>query len=214
MFKKISLLSFALVMACMPTWVMATGLPKVLVISSSLDPKSKSALVAKIAYEMLAHKKQEVESEFLDLRQFSFPTANGHEQSAYDHADVKWVHDKIASADAIILTVPIYNYTPASTTKNLIELTNHKHKEILSGKAWQGKVVAFISNAGSPASQLAFMPLMNSLFLDAGIHVVPAYVFTSTQDFKENKPSSSIEERLKNMVQETVSLTKALAQKA
>lgn len=192
--------------------VMAAGLPKVLVISTSLDKNSKSALLAHHAYELLGKSDKEVEAEFLDLRQFPLPSANGDEQSAYDDANVKKIHDQIEAADAIIISMPIYNYSPASSVKNLVELTTHSHKNILSGKAWQGKVVAFMSNAGSTSSQLAFLPIMNALVLDAKVIVVPQFVFTTSNDFKEKAtaPSKSIQDRLQTMTSETIRLTKAL----
>src|ERR1700722_1863071 len=94
--------------------------PLILVISCSLNPESRSALIAKQAYDFLKSKGQNVS--FLDLRSYNLPIANGHDQSAYANPQVKEIHDRILQAKGIIIASPIYNYSVSSNTKNLFEL--------------------------------------------------------------------------------------------
>src|SRR5687768_14993670 len=81
------------------------ALSPLLVISCSLNPHSRSAELAQYAVAHLKSKGQNVD--FIDLRQYNLPIANGHDQSAYDNPQVKEIHDRILKAQAIIITAPI-----------------------------------------------------------------------------------------------------------
>ena len=184
----------------------------ILVISCSLSPASKSALVAKNAYDFLKCKGYNVS--FLDLRDYNLPIANGHDQSAYADSQVKEIHNRILEAKGIIIASPIYNYSVAATSKNLLELTSHPYKDVLSGKAWMNKVIGFIGASGSPRSMLAFLPFLNSLMLDAKAIIVPEFVITSPEDFKETKSGQEITQKVEKLAAEVCRITQALLQAA
>jgi NAD(P)H-dependent FMN reductase len=180
-----------------------------LVVSCSLNPYSRSAELAQYAVEYLKLKGQDVD--FIDLRQYNLPIANGHDQSAYDDPQVKNIHDRIFKAHAVIIASPIYNYSVAATTKNLVELTTHPHKDILSGQAWRNKIVGFMGVSGSEGSLLAFLPFLSSLMMDAKVVVVPAFVMASGEDFKnQNKVSQNIKKRIEELSDKMVQFSQAL----
>src|SRR6516162_9040929 len=99
-----------------------------IVISSSLNSGSKSALLAREAHRVLSEKS---EAEWLDLRDVELPHCDG--DKAYSHPNVQLIAEKIQKASSIILAVAIYNFDCGSSAKNLVELT---------GSAWEDKTVA------------------------------------------------------------------------
>ncbi|MBX9804505.1 MAG: NAD(P)H-dependent oxidoreductase [Alphaproteobacteria bacterium] len=183
-----------------------------LVISCSLNPDSRSAILAKGAFDYLKSHGQDVE--LLDLRDYKIPLANGHEQSAYDDPQVKVIHERIAKAKGIIIAAPIYNNSVGAVAKNLMELTTHAHKTILTGKAWENKVVGFMGTSGGPGSRWAFMPFLNSLTIEASVVVVPNFVMATGGDFNDKKqPNEETQKRIEELSQNIVRFTTALLPK-
>src|ERR1043166_5897403 len=126
-----------------------------LVISCSLSPgsRSRSPLLAPIAYQHLAQKN--LSAEFIDLQSFNLPLCDA--SACYSHPDVIALTPRIAEARGVILATAIYNYDVNAAAKNLIELT---------GDAWEEKVVGFVCAAGGHGSYMSVMPFANSLMLD------------------------------------------------
>jgi FMN reductase len=184
---------------------------KILVISCTLNPEShRTVALAQYAAEDLKSKGQNVE--FIDLRQYKLPINNGHEQSAFDDPQVKELHDRIDKAQAIIIVAPIYNYNVAAAAKNLVELTTHKHKDILSGQAWRNKIVGFIGVSGGAGSMLAFFPFLNGLMMDSKVVIVPTVVMASSSDFNDkSQVSAEIKKRIEELSSNVVKFTNALA---
>ena len=180
------------------------------VISCSLSPTSKSAILAQHAATFLKQDGHRVD--FIDLRTVTLPFCNGINNSAYDHPSVKDLHDRILKADGIILSSPIYNYSVSASCKNLFELTNTRYLDKLSGKAWKEKVVGFIGQSGSPKSLMAPLSFFGSLILDARATIVPHFVMSSPEDFEGEIPSPLILDRLKKLTTETIRYTIALKQ--
>ena len=145
-----------------------------LVISSSLNPKSRSKLLAQVAFKSLEQLKAPVE--WLDLAEHSIPFCDG--DLAYENPEVKKLEDKIQTARGILLAVPIYNYDANAAAKNLIELT---------GKSWSNKVIGFLCAAGGKGSYMSIMSLANSLMLDFRCLIIPRFVYSTGEAFKEGK---------------------------
>ena len=105
-----------------------------LVISSSLNPKRLSRLLALTAFNTF--KKKGVFAEWLDIADHSIPFCDG--DSTY-----KNLREKVQNAKGILFAIPIYNYDVNAAAKNLIELTVD---------AWTNKVVCFLCAAGGKSS--------------------------------------------------------------
>lgn len=178
------------------------------VISSSLSPTSKSAILAQHTATFLEKEGNSVD--FIDLRKFVLPLCNGLNNSAYGHPEVEEIHDRILSANGIIVATPIYNFSISASCKNLFELTNTPYRDKLSGKAWSEKVVGFIGQSGSPQSLLAPFSFFGSLIFDAHTTIVPHFVMSSAEDFEGDIPSPSILKRVEKLSQETQRFTQAL----
>ena len=145
-----------------------------LVISSSLNPKSRSRLLALIAFKTLKNLGESVD--WLDLADHSITFCDG--DSTYKNSKVKELREKIQNAKGVIFAVPIYNYDVNAAAKNLIELT---------GDAWTNKVVGFLCAAGGKGSYMSVMSLANSLMLDFRCLIIPRFVYSTGEDFKEGE---------------------------
>lgn len=179
---------------------------KILIVSTSLNPSSYSFLLAEKAYNLLKSISG-VEASLIDLRLFQLPFCNGTNQSAFQHPDVISLSKLIQEQDALILATPIYNSQVSASCKNFFELTSSK----ATNNAWQKKIVALLAKAGGTRSYMAPMSFLEGLMLDARCFIIPNFLYTSQADFtKEKQLSTEVDERLQNLVNETVDITKKL----
>jgi NAD(P)H-dependent FMN reductase len=165
-----------------------------LIISTSLNPESKSRILAKTMYEIL---KNQVKVELIDLASYNLPICDG--DIAYSDANVDKLTKKIEKAAALILAVPIYNYAGSAAAKNLIELT---------GSAWNDKVVGFLCAAGGRSSYMSIMNLANSLMLDFRCIINPRFVYADGAAFQGDRVADSeIQKRIDELAASTIKLT-------
>lgn len=140
-----------------------------LVISTSLNAKSRSRIMAHAAREHILAKG--LSCDFIDLREVPLPFCDV--AGCYSDPNVKDVKARIAAARGIIMATPIYNFDVNAPAKNMVEL---------SGKAWQNRVLGFICVAGGKGSYMSIMSLGNSLMLDFRTVIVPRFVFALESD--------------------------------
>ena len=79
---------------------------KIIIISCSLHPQSRSYILARQAVEEL--KQLEINTEIYDLRDYELPLCDAG--PAYDAPNVKILETAIRGADAVLVTVPVYNF--------------------------------------------------------------------------------------------------------
>lgn len=157
---------------------------KQLVISCSLSPTSHSALLARRLVDLLSERDEE--AELIDLRYLELPFCDGG--ACYRNANVEMLSEKIESAGAIALAVPIYNYDVGGAARNLIALT---------GSAWDDQIVGLMGAAGGQRSYMSLVPFANSLMLDFRCIIIPRYVYASRQSFDNGRISDpAIDDRL------------------
>lgn len=170
-----------------------------LVVSASLNPESKSRLLARRAYDRLVS--QKATSTWIDLREYPLPFCGAPE--AWGDPNVEKLAGQISSAQGILLAAPIYNYDVNAALKNLIELT---------GKAWEDKTVGFLCAAGGNSSYMSIMSLANSLMLDFRTLIVPRFVYASGSAFEEGKiVDTEVLNRVDGLADKLVSLVQAIA---
>lgn len=145
-----------------------------LVISGSLNPWSRSRILAQGAFDLLRDEGHE--AEFFDLRDHPLPLCDG--ETNYDHATVQKAAGLIRSAQGVLVAIPVYNYAANAAVKNLIEFT---------GRAWQDQVVGFLCAAGGKSSYMSVMGLANSLMLDFRCLIVPRFVYATGEHFHEKQ---------------------------
>jgi len=171
----------------------------VLVISCSLNPDSRSRILAEAVREKLAAIGQSVET--FDLRECQLPMCDG--VMAYGDPNARKVAASITRADAVVLAAPVYNYGVSASTKNLVELT---------GRAWTGKVVGMLFAAGGQTSYMSGMGLANSLMLDFRCIVIPRFVYADGRAFEGDRISDpEIERRVTELAHEVARISTALS---
>lgn len=165
-----------------------------LVISTSLNPDSKSFLLAHEAFTQLGAAGHKVE--FLDLRKVRLPICDG--AAAYGRTSVRKVTEKIKKATCILVAVPIYNFDCGAAAKNLVELT---------GEAWSEKTVGFLCAAGGRSSYMSIMGFANSLMLDFRCLIVPRFVYADKAAFQGGAiADDTIVRRIEDFVAKAVAL--------
>ena len=170
----------------------------VLVISCSLNPDSRSRVLAESVRDKFAEIGQPVEA--FDLRETQLPMCDG--VTAYGDPNARRLAALITSADAIVLAAPVYNYGVSAATKNLVELT---------GRAWTGKVVGMLYAAGGQTSYMSGMGLANSLMLDFRCLVIPRFVYADGKAFDGDRISDpEIERRVTELALEVARVSTAL----
>jgi FMN reductase len=145
---------------------------KVLIVGTSLDPESKSQLLAREAVKIA--KDLNLEPELLDLRELTLPFAG--EAGSFDDARVEELKEKVSSYRKLIFCVPIYNYDVSASAKNFIELI---------GDGWlENAAVGFICAASGQSSYMSVMSFANSLQLDFRCWIVPRFVYVVKKDWE------------------------------
>ncbi len=169
-----------------------------LVISSSLNPASKSRVLALRAQALLAEHGAAVE--YVDLRGLALPACDG--DACYENPAVVELAVRISHAEGIILATPIYNYSAGASAKNLIELT---------GQAWARKPVSFLCAAGGQGSYMAVMSLANMLMLDFRSYVLPRFVYAAETAFDGDQiTDTAVLDRLRDLTATLVRFSAAL----
>ena len=168
-----------------------------LILCTSLNPSSKSRLLAEAASAALTT--EGVEHTTLDLRDLPLPLCDGG--AAYGHPNTAKAGEIIKAADGIIIASPIYNFDVNAALKNLIELT---------GKgAWANKTVAFLNSAGGHSSYMSVMAVANSLMLDFRCVIVPRFVYATPADFDDTGISNDgVRDRVAACALATAELTR------
>jgi FMN reductase len=169
-----------------------------LILSCSLNPKSRSRLLARMVHAHLATRPGG--AEFVDLQDYNLPISDGG--SCYGHPHVAALTPKVEDAKGIVVAAAIYNYDVNSAAKNFLELT---------GGAWEGKVVAFICAAGGHGSYMSVMPFANSLMLDYRCHIVPRFVYAAPAHIDEKTfGDRALNQRIEELAAETQRVTDGL----
>jgi NAD(P)H-dependent FMN reductase len=177
---------------------------KIIVISCSLHPHSRSYVLARQAVVDL--ETFGVDVQLYDLRDHALPFCDA--VAAHEAPAVQHFTNVIQAADAVLMAVPIYNYAVNATAKNLVEL-------VLD--AWNNKLVGFLCAAGGRASYMSVMSLANSLMLDFRCLIVPCFVYATEADFADDRTvkmqigSADIRNRVTELAETTVRLATALA---
>jgi NAD(P)H-dependent FMN reductase len=163
----------------------------VLIISTSLNPESRSRIMAQEAVKLFA---SPTTVELIDLADHKLPMCDG--DSVYSDPTVLELSKKIKASGAVLLAVPVYNFASGASAKNLIELT---------GKSWEDKIVGFLCAAGGDHSYMAVMGLANSLMLDFRCVIIPRFVYANSENFGPKAVADEgVKKRIKQLVESVV----------
>ena len=169
-----------------------------LVFSCSLNPESRSLILARRVTELIRAKG--AEADLVELRELNLPACDGG--TCYDDPVVEQLRAKIEAAHGTLIATPIYNFGVAASTKNLIELT---------GAAWTKKVVGFLCAAGGQSSYMSVMGLANSLMLDFRCVIIPRFVHVGDDTFESDDIADpDVEKRLDELADTLILFGEAL----
>ena len=169
-----------------------------LIISSSLNPNSRSRILANFLAEDIKNHTDKIT--MVDMRDYPLPLCDAN--TAYGDKNVQKLSKLIQQAHGVIICAPIYNYDVNAVVKNLIELT---------GRAWTHKIVGFALAAGGQGSYMSVTSIANSLMLDFRCVIIPRFVFVNDTAFSEDKVSDpEIKNRLQELSVNLVHFTKGL----
>ena len=167
------------------------------VISTSLNPNSRSRVLASAAHSILGATPEG--SRLIDLAETKLPFCDANE--AYGDPNVVEVAAAIKSATGLLIATPVYNYNVSSSAKNLVELT---------GKAWTDKVAGFLCAAGGFGSYMSCMGLANSLMLDFHTVVLPRFVYATGDAFQGDQISDTdVEQRIQSLADQLMAIARA-----
>lgn len=162
---------------------------KIVGISGALSGQKTSQMVQDCLY---AAKKANsgVEIELIDLKDFDVEFMQGLPLSYYND-DTQTVVNKILKADGLVIGTPIYQASISGSLKNLLDL--------MPERAFNGKVVGYISNAGSEkhfmVAQFNLEPIIHFL---GGI-IPPKNVFVNFDHF-DPEDNIIIDKRVKERI--------------
>ncbi len=168
------------------------------VISTSLNPGSRSRILANYAHQQL-ERSSGGKCRFINLAELKLPPCDASD--CYSDANVIEISTAITSAQGILIATPIYNYSVSSSAKNLVELT---------GKAWTDKVVGFLCAAGGNGSYMGCLGLANSLMLDFRSLILPRFVYATGDAFAGDKINETeVENRIVSLVEQLMAVSEA-----
>ena len=169
-----------------------------LVFSCSLNPESRSLILARRVTELLREKG--VEADLVDLCELDLPACDGG--ACYNDPKVEQLCGRIESAQGTLIATPVYNFDVCASAKNLIELT---------GTPWTKKVVGFLCAASGRTSYMSVMGLANSLMLDFRSVIIPRFVYAEADTFEGDAITDPVvEERLDELAETLILFSEAL----
>ncbi len=151
---------------------------KLLGISGSLTPTSRTVEVVRLVLEGARRTDPEVETELLDLRDYDVAFCDGRDPATYT-GDTRTVIDLVAEADAYVIGTPSYRGSYTGALKNLFDL--------VPNDAPQGKVAGLVLTAGSDHHFLAIEHQLRPLLSFFQILTVPGAVYAQNAHFTDGR---------------------------
>jgi NAD(P)H-dependent FMN reductase len=174
---------------------------KILVICGSPRKNSLTRVLTTLAHTYARARYPEADLQYLDLGLVSVDPFRGFDES-YSPA-TKDAIALVTSSEVLIIGSPIYNGLLSSAVKNLFEHVNYK--------ALQGHRAGFIIHSDGTISSLQVQGQLMALMTYFRVVSNPRSVFTSQRthfDKQGNLTDKAVEERIKELVDETIALTR------
>ncbi len=179
---------------------------KLLIVSSSLDPQSKSERLAELCLHEL-HRHQ-IDATLVSLKQHSLPTFDN--DTIYHSDAYRFLHASVLEADGLILASPVYNWGCCAELKKFVECIGSTPPDRSRSGAFFDKVVTFVNAAGLPHSYMAFNALAMSMLLDFKCILNPYNVYVHERHWQDNQLAEKAKARLAKSMRVAVELTTLL----
>lgn len=189
---------------------------KFTVLSTSLDPESRSAWLCTLAARQLAAAGHAVT--LLDLRTTPLPpfdnvqgqTVQGGD-GCYEHPAFATYHQAIREADGVFMGVPVYNWGVGSGAKALVELTGSSDDGRGLHGAWFDRPVTFLVSGGLDHGYLSHGAFALGLMFDFKCVVNPHFVYATSAHWDAPEvPGEWLAGRLHRTVERGVDLAARL----
>ena len=175
---------------------------KITILSGSLNPDSRSRVLARYAQEVLAAQGATVD--FIDLQEMDLPMAGS--PGSWDGPVVADLDARLSAAQGILIAAPVYNYDLNAAVKNVAEL---------AGGGFEGKVVGFLLASGGMGSYMSVMSFANSLMLDFRSLILPRFVYAlKGATAGDQVVDPEIQKRIQELAGELVRVAGALQKKS
>lgn len=160
-----------------------------------MNPNSKTDLLIQKTKSMLIEKKADVDT--LDLRNIEMPFCDGRKLDDYP-VHLKDLYRQIQTFDAVIIGMPVYQYTVPGPLKNFLDIVSH---------ALKNKIIGVLSMAGSSMSYLAAADLIKMLNYEVQVVAVQPHVFAHYGDFENHQiKNPKIVEKIQQLVSNIINL--------
>jgi chromate reductase, NAD(P)H dehydrogenase (quinone) len=178
------------------------------VVSTSLDPDSRSAWLCRLAAEQLLLAGHHVTQ--LDLRADPLPPFdNAH---CYAHPAYRQYHAAIAGADGVFLGLPVYNWGVGSGARALVELTGSTDAGRGLQGAWFDRPVTLLVSGGLHHGYLSHTAFAAGLMTDFKCVINPHFVYAIGAEWAApGVPGAWLAGRLQGVVERGMDLSQRLA---
>jgi len=166
--------------------------PRVLIISSSHDPASRSEMLARRCEAVILDR---ADVEFLSLKDFGL---TGHDLiEPLKSSSYLTLHSAVKKSDGVILASPVYNWSCCAELKRFIELVGTTPPDSTVESAFFDKVIAFVNAGGGQFSYTAFTGMAASMMLDFKCIISPYNVYADNRDLSDGIFSERLQARIK-----------------
>lgn len=172
---------------------------KIAILSSSLNPQSRSRVLAREAEAHL--KTRSVEVDLIDLQTLG-PLPLAGAAGSWDGEAVANLEARLSAAQGILIAAPVYTYDLNAAVKNVAEL---------AGGGFEDKPVGFLLAAGGFGSYMSVMSFANSLMLDFRSFILPRFVYALKESVSgDTIVDPKITQRVHELADEMVRVAGAL----
>jgi FMN reductase len=175
-----------------------------LIVSSSLNPQSRSKRLAGIARNWLLAEGHDVE--LLDLSSSQMPRFDV--ESVFDSPAYQEAIQKITAAQALILASPVYNWSLCAELKNFVEAVGST--DSTRPTPLFDKLVSFIFAAGLPHSYMVLGSIALPLMLDFRCVINPNHAYLHNQHWTNEVLNETGSSKLQRMLITHVDLVQRL----
>ena len=182
---------------------------RIVCISSSLSPHSKSERLGRLCIERL--QKGGVDASFVSLKEKRLPSFD--EATIYETDAYRELYDITAQADGLIFASPVYNWAICAELKRYVECVGSTPPDKSRRGAFFDKIVTFVSSAGLPHSYMAFGPFALSMMMDFKCIINPYTVYAHGSDWQDEVLSEDCSGRIEKAMAVMIELTGLLSKR-
>lgn len=189
---------------------------KLLFLAGSARKDSLNKKLAKYACD-LAAKHDDIEAEFIDLKDYEMPLYDGDLEDAKGLPEAtKRLKEKFIACDGFFIANPEYNSSITPLLKNTVDWMTRPHMEDEPRlAAFAGKTCALAAASPGGLGGMRVLPIVRSLFSNIDVLVIPQQMSLGNgfDAFDENGAliKDADQKRLKGVIESFVRVSKALS---